>query len=280
MHETILSIVLAVLAVLAAIASVLAFRRVFKPDRASVSQRTLIGLVLVITFGAAIGFVYRWIHVGQWQPLKAHLDGLLLLSTLLGATILFILSRRRLFGLSAFGLPILTLFLAWGICAAQWSYRPFQMQSLHPVWFSLHLAGVYLGTLGAMVAAGAGAMYLFVESRLKRKTDLSAMGRMASLEALENVIVRSATLGFILLTLGLISGVVVIVEKQAAPVEGFYWKLGFAVVAWIVYALLMNVRYTASFRGRRAAWLSIVGLLLLVVVYAVVISIQIPGGAG
>lgn len=287
MSNTITSLVLAALTVLSAVAAGVALYRLFHPRRPSATDRLLTTLVALTTLGCGAVFVALWAIHGKWQPLRAHVDGLLLITTLLGAAILFVLTRRRLFGLSAFALPILTLLLAWSICAAKWTYRPFNIESLHPVWMGLHLAGVYLGTLGAGVAAVAGAMFLYVESRLKHKKDLAAMGRLASLETLENIIVRGATLGFVLLTLGAVSGAVITAEDHALLAEGYWVKIVIAVAAWALYALLMNVRYTATFRGARAAWLSIVGLLLLLLVYGVVVALpsaaataSLPGAGG
>jgi len=279
MTATAASLLIALLAVLAAAASGVALHRLFHPDRPGATMRLLTTLVAVVTLGSALLYVALWLRGGRWQPIESHVDGLLLMATCHGAAVLFILSRRQLFGLSAFALPILTLFLAWAMCAAKWTYQPFNLETLHPVWMMLHLAGVYLGTLGAGVAAVAGAMYLYVQARLKHKTDLAAMGRLASLETLEKLIVRAATVGFVLLSLGLVSGGVITLDGGPAVAGWYAVKVVIAVVAWALYALLMNVRYSAAFRGTRAAWISILGFALLFVVYGVVVTLPQGGAA-
>jgi len=239
---------------------------------------------LVASIGGLAGglYLYRWLGLhGRWQPLTSHLDGLLLMATLLAAATLFFQLRKRLQGLAAFGLPVLTLVLAWAICAAAWTDRPFRLQSLAPVWQTVHLAGVYLGTASAAIAAGAGAMFLYVQRRLKRKADLQGIGKMASLESLETLIVRAATLGFALLTLGLLAGLVILSEiSRNGTVWALEWwyspKIALAIAAWGVYALLMNVRHASRFRGARAAWLSIAGLVLLLVTYGLVTALSTP----
>lgn len=242
-------------------------------------QQVFVAAIAGVTAGL---FAYRWLIVhGRWQPLAAHLDGLLLMSVLFAAVILLIQSRPRLFGLSAFALPMLALILAWAVCAAAWTYKPFQLDTLHPVWQGLHLTSVYLGTLGAIVAAIAGGMYLFVQHRLKRKPVLAEGGPpLASLETLETVIIRTATLGFVLLTLGMASGLVIIIESPEATNPGWWHtpKVLFAIAAWAVFAVVMNVKHSTRFRGARAAWLSIVGLVLLLTVYGIVTTLpeQVP----
>jgi ABC-type uncharacterized transport system permease subunit len=247
------------------------------PERAASLAGVQAWLVGVIGIACAGLFAYRWLFVhGRWQPLAAHVDGLLLIAALLAGVVLFVQARPRLFGLSAFALPLLSLILAWAICAAAWTYRPFSIETLHPVWKGAHLGGVYLGTLSSVVAAVAGGMYLFVQSRLKRKVDPVGRRPLASLETLEGLIIRGATLGFVLLTVGLIAGAVILIEDGSAAGEAFLvTKIVLACVAWLVYAVLMNVRYTSSFRGARAAWLSIAGLTLLLATYAIVTAL--PG---
>ncbi|MFW6033087.1 MAG: cytochrome c biogenesis protein CcsA, partial [Phycisphaeraceae bacterium] len=236
-----------------------------------------------LTLGAAALFGYRVSQSGQWQPLTAHLDGLLLISALFAGAVWYIHLRPRLAGLSAFALPVLGLLLAWGVCASQWTYRPFHLDTLHPVWNGAHLAGVYLGTLFASLAAMAGGMFLFVQRRLKQKLPLSGLGRLASLETLETLIIRSATLGFVLLTLGLVTGVVIL--SEGGEIAGGGWwagaKIALATLAWLVFALVMNVRFASSFRGARAAWLAIGGLVLLLATYGVVTALPAtaPGPA-
>ncbi len=243
-----------------------------RPVLASVMQRVIVAVIMLTTLGM---FARFWLRDGGWQPVTSHRDGLLLMSFMLAGAVLFIQSRARLVGLSSFALPVLTFILGWAICASAWTYHPFDLPTLHPVWRGVHLTGVYLGTGFCGVAAMAGGMYLYVQARLKRKQNLGGLGRLASLEALENTIIRSATLGFVLLTLGLVSGVVVISDGDT-PLPAGWWfapKIVLATLAWGIYAVLMNVRYASGFRGRRAAWLSIIGIVLLLATYVVVTSL-------
>ena len=311
------SVVLTVLTLLGAAGCVLAVARLRRRVPGEGGGAGLLhGLVGVVTAGAMGLFVYRWVGLGRgWNPLGAHVDGLTLIAALLGMTLWYVQTRPRLLGLAAFGLPVLTFVLLWAVCASWWTYRPFRLETLHPVWRAVHLAGVYLGTLGAAVAAAAGAMYLYAEGRMKRKVGVlegigdrgsgfgggrggviagtrgvpgggdASAGRLASLEALERVIQQASGLGFGLLTLGLVSGVVVMVGEPGVLGGGGtgWWygpKVGLAVAAWGVYALLMNVRHASAFRGRRAAWLAIGGLVLLVTVYGLVTAGYRDQGSG
>ena len=116
-------------------------------------------------------------------------------------------------------------------------------------------------------------MYLFVQGRLKTKAGLGQVNPMASLETLETLIIRAATLGFVLLTLSLISGFMVTQSDEATSLGKAWWsspKVWLAVSAWVVYAVLINVRSFSTVRGRRAAWLAIAGLVLVLATYGAV----------
>ena len=261
------------------LAFVLSVRRVRYPeaDRPSALPISLLvggsaGLC-VLVFAWRVGFVHK-----AWQPVQAHVDGLLLISALLGAATLYIMARPRLFGLSLFVLPVLGLLHLWGLCASLWTYRPFNLESFEPAWVVFHTIATYLGLLGCVLGAAGGAMYLFVQGRLKAKANLGQVSPMASLETLETLIIRAATIGFVLLTLSLVSGLVIVTQSDDATSLGKAWwaspKVWLAAAAWGVYALLVNVRSFSSFRGRRAAWMAIAGLVLVIATYGAVEALQ------
>lgn len=246
-----------------------------RPTPTEPGKTTLNLLVTAIALGAGALLVYRWAEVGEdWNPIAAHVDGLLLIASLLAAVGLFIQRRPRLGGLAVFILPLLTLILAWAICASTWTYKEFNPGSLYPVWTAVHLTGVYLGTLGCALAAVAGVMYLVVEQQLKAKRNPRGLLRLASLETLERLTVQTSAVGFALLTVGLVSGVLILREQGDALGEGWWYspKIVLAFAAWALYAVVMNVRVATVFRGRRAAWLAVAGFVLLLVVYGIVTS--------
>ena len=270
---TSIPLILATLASFAA--AVLAAQRFRKPTERLAPLWPLHALLGGVTLLCLAVFIYRVVVIHKaWVPVQAHVDGLLLIAILLAPAILYIQSRPRLFGLSLFALPLLSLILAWGVCASLWTYRPFQLDSFAPAWTVFHTSATYLGLLGCGLGAAGGAMYLFVQGRLKSKAGLGQVNPMASLETLETLIVRAATLGFVLLTLSLLSGLVMVTQSDHATSLGKAWwsspKVWLAASAWLVYALLINVRSFSAFRGRRAAWLAIAGLLLVLATYGAV----------
>ena len=268
---------------LASIAAWLVSLRYYaKSSEASKATKTPIlqnSLVLLTALASTITFLINWANSPAHQPITSHVDGLLIVASLFAFVILFIQSRPALRGLSAFSLPLLALLYAWCICASSWSYKPFDLEQLKTLWLPIHLLCVYLGTLFAALASMTGLMYLFIQSRLKHKTPttLKTLGRFASLETLERLIIISATSSFALFTIGLVTGLVIITSNHAtlSAEDSVFWlipKIILATIAWLLYAIIMNVRHATSFRGSRAAWLSVLGFVLLLAVYSIVIA--------
>ena len=271
------TLTLVVLTLLAASASAMAIRRLLYPEQPAASHRVSDLLIMACGIGAAGVFLFRWLVVHKdWSPLEAHVDGLTLIAALLAPTMLYIKSRARLPGIVAFAAPLLTLELAWSVCASHWTLRGYHISS---AWNVVHLASVYLGTAFLALAGVAGGLFLFRQRQLRAKTSPTPTGGGGSLESIETIIIRSAAAGFGVLTLGLIAGLVVVASDPTRLGPGWWHspKVVLAAMVWLIYALVMNVRYATQFRGARAAWLSIVGFVLLLATFA--IAQALPGGS-
>ncbi len=260
--------------ILACIAAVQRVRRGLNAARA-LSRWTVLAVAL-ITVGL---FVYRALVLHEdWAPIDSHVDGLLLLTGMLATTIAYLQWTERLAGVGMFALPVLAMLTLWGVCASWWTLRPFEISG---VWRMVHLLSVYIGSLAVATAAASGALWLYVDRQLRsrdhRATRLKTLGRLADLESIEKAITHSATAGFILLSLGLATGLVVVTSDSTSLGAGWWYspKVVLAAGVWLIYALVMNVRYVANFRGRRAAVLSIVGLVLLIATFG--IAQRLPG---
>jgi len=248
-------------------ACAIGLRRLARPQSAIGLRRVQYSLLGFCTVGCVLLFLYRALVIHHnWQPLESHVDGLLLIASLFAVMVLFLQSRGGVQGLTAFALPVLSFILAWSVCASAWTMHLFHIDS---IWKAFHLAGVYLGTLMFAIAAIGGGMFLYSQRRLRTKR---AANKLASLEKIEGLIVWTSTLGFGLLTLGLVSGVIVISSGSTRLGAGWWYssKIILATSVWLIYAVVMNTRHSTTFRGARAAWLSILGLVLLLATFGIV----------
>lgn len=126
-----------------------------------------------------------------------------------------------------------------------------------------HILAATLGSAIFIVAAGASALYLWQERQLKnakqRRVPLVPR-RGISLEGLDTLNRRCVALGFPVFTAALLTGTVwvgMLPPSASSPYAQPQYV--FAVLTWLVYALLMLARLTAGVRGRRAALATLAG---------------------
>ena len=261
------------LTLLALAASVLASARFLGRgiDAKGLGQR---GLVWLTALGGTA--LYAGLHLRRGaSPLHSHLDGLLLIATLFAFTVIFLQQPQRLPGIGVFALPLLTFLLAWAFCAGTFTSHPYTIQS---IWVTVHLITLILGMICFGLAACAGAMYLYADQRLRTKRSAAPVGGLASLESIERLIVRAAALGFGLFALGLVTGLVLVAAARSDPNWWREPKVLLGTAAWLIYAVVMNARYATAFRGRRAAWLAIAGMALILATWA--LATRRPGYGG
>ena len=87
-----------------------------------------------------------------------------------------------------------------------------------------------------------------------------------SIEELDSLSYRTITVGFLLLSVGLVSGAV-----WANEAWGSWWswdpKETWAFITWLVYAAYLHTRLVRGWQGRKPALLASVGLIVLAVCY-------------
>ncbi|HXG11618.1 MAG TPA: cytochrome c biogenesis protein CcsA [Gemmataceae bacterium] len=133
------------------------------------------------------------------------------------------------------------------------------------IWGLIHAGLLLLAAVGVCVGFLASVMYLFQAHRLKVKTLPGHGMRLLSLERLEAMNRRAIVLAFPLLTAGLLVGIVLMVQA-ANPVRT--WtdpRILAAAALWLVFVILLYLRYGAHLRGRRVALLTIVAFALLLI---------------
>ena len=130
--------------------------------------------------------------------------------------------------------------------------------ALQSNWLGIHTTLAFIGNAFFVIAFAGSIFYLVQERQLKSKHPGSIFHRLPSLDILDRLLYRSLTIGFILMTFGIITGAV-----WAASAWGSYWswdpKETWSLITWFIYAALVHARLTIGWRGRKAAYLCIVG---------------------
>lgn len=169
--------------------------------------------------------------------------------------------RYRLGMLGSFIMPIVFLLMVSS------SVFPRDIRALSPVlqsyWFGIHVIFAFLGDAAFAMACGIGIMYLLQERYVKSKHLSGLFRKLPSLQVLDEINYHLITIGFPLLTLAMITGVI-----WANAAWGTYWRWDpkevWSLITWLVYALLLHMRLTVGWRGRKAALLSIIGFAVVI----------------
>jgi ABC-type transport system involved in cytochrome c biogenesis permease subunit len=122
----------------------------------------------------------------------------------------------------------------------------------------LSSAGIALLGLAGL----AGVLFLIEHKRLKSKAPLDRRFPLPSLEALDRVNAVSLAVGFLLLTLGVITGVIWLQTTKGVPWLGTAHET-WTLVAWAVYAGLAVARFIAKQGSRQAAASAVGGFAFL-----------------
>jgi cytochrome c-type biogenesis protein CcsB len=134
-------------------------------------------------------------------------------------------------------------------------------------WIFLHIPLMILSVASLTLTFVLAIMYLIQERQLKSKHPAFFYYRLPSLEVCEDLAFKSLWFGFFLLTLGIVTGMI-----HSKSVHGVYWNWDYkevwALITWVLYAILLQGRMLAAWRGRKAAYLAIVGFALMLFSFA------------
>ncbi len=170
------------------------------------------------------------------------------------------LRRENISVLGAFLVPVaLFFFLGSGIG------RSVEHASNESLLVPIHIVVNVLGLVAFALAFGASLAYVLQERMLRRKNLGGLFERLPALDVLDRFGLRAVLVGFPLLTLGILSGAFWAFRLEQAML-GFTASHAFAFIAWTLFAGVLGLRMAAGWRGRRAAYGTIVGFLCTSVV--------------
>lgn len=140
---------------------------------------------------------------------------------------------------------------------------PDELTSLGRIHIALATIGVAIFALATAIAV----LYLLENRNLKRKRfDRVLFKKGLSLESLDVMARRLVLVGFPIFTAALMLGVVWVSQRASGFNRPEY---PLALVTWISFAVLIVGRTTHGWRGRRAAWITIIGFCFSLLVFAV-----------
>jgi ABC-type uncharacterized transport system permease subunit len=251
------SLLLAVLAayLIAAIHSILAF----------VNKRR--SLQRVAEWSMAVGFVlHTGVLIDDWAvdghyPLFGLRETLSFLAWALVGGYAIVLYRYRAQAVGAFAMPLISILTFVALLISQDPSAT--AAAFSTTWlFPIHTTLLVFAYAAFFIVFMASVMYLLQERELKLKTFSAFFHRLPSLSTVNEIATHAAAIGLTLLTLGLVAGMF-----WSWSLHGKVWRNDpkeiFAVLTWLLYFVLAMYRSTANWRGRRAAWLGVLGFVLV-----------------
>lgn len=177
-------------------------------------------------------------------------------------TVIFLALYRR-FRLAWLG-PVVALFgVSMLMIAVIWLYGPVAplREALNSPWLVIHVVAAAIATGAFTVGGMTSALYLIKDRKTASATGYLA--RVPSKERLDLISYRVHAFAFPVWTFAvLITGPI-----WAHQAWSSYWnwdpKEVWALITWVVYAAYLHARATAGWRGRKAAWLALVGVATL-----------------
>ncbi len=222
-------------------------------------QRLAAGLMVVGFSLHTVTLVACGIRAGNFPVNNLH-ETLSVTGWAIAAVFLAFFFRYKLRILGIFAAPLITLVM---IAAYQMPKPVAQDPQLFKSWWlAAHIITIFLGNAAFALACGLGILYLLQENAIKKKIRGFFFSRLPSLDLLDTTGYACIVVGFSMITIGLITGVV-----YAKAIWGRFWswdpKEVWSAITWLFYAALLHERLTVGWRGRRAAIMAILGFGVL-----------------
>jgi ABC-type uncharacterized transport system permease subunit len=193
-------------------------------------------------------------RAAQHFPPEGFHNSISLCAFILAVLFLFVYWRYRFESLGVFLFPM--IFVMTSVASLQAPTPHWANNSSRSTWLMIHIILVLLGYAALVFTALAAVFYLIQERQLKRKKSMALLERLPPLGTLDNLISKSLGFGFVLLTLGVVTG-----GTWAYIESGRSWisdpRVTVALFNWTLCLVMVILRVSAGWRGRKAALLAV-----------------------
>ena len=215
----------------------------------------LLGLGFILQ---VIGLILRSVHA-RFMPVTNMYESLNFFSCMIVLAYIIVERkfRNRVFGV--FVLPVVFLLMAFSSLPTTPKEIVPLIPALQSQWLVWHVVLSFIGEAAFAVAFGTSIMYLLRE---KSSSGSFVSQTFPTPAKLDTISYRAIIIGFpyIYHRSAIIFGAI-----WAKFAWGDYWswdpKETWALITWIVYALYLHVRIVHGWKGKVAAWISIIGFL-------------------
>jgi ABC-type uncharacterized transport system permease subunit len=229
-----------------------------------------LGTFAVATILHMVSLVEAWIVLGH-LPADNFFQSVSICAFLISNVFLFVYWRYQFESLGVFLFPLVFLMALVG--ATEAPVAAWQNQGIRDAWLKIHVLLVLSGYAALLLTAAASIFYLIQERQIKRKSARGFFDRLPPLGTLDNLITQSMGLGFVLITLAVVAGSVWAFIESGASWIGEA-KIAISLATWAIYLVMIFLRTSAGWRGRKAALLAITVLGCFVITWAAHIGLR------
>jgi ABC-type transport system involved in cytochrome c biogenesis permease subunit len=135
--------------------------------------------------------------------------------------------------------------------------------------FTVHVLAMLFAYASFALAAVLGVTYVLMFKEIKAKHLGFFYTRLPSLRVLDLMNGRAVVIGWLFLTIGVLVGAIWATQVQSSPDPRAQAmslsdpKILVAVISWLLYSFAVYARRAIGWSGRRAAWLSTVGFVIV-----------------
>ena len=212
-------------------------------------------------FGAfAVGAILEMVAIterGLQQnrlPVNNFFESMAVCSFLIAVAFLFVFWRYQFQSLGLFIFPL--VFIMTLIAGFEQPIGPWSSPGVRGAWLAIHVLFILTGYAALLVTALASVFYLVQERQLKNKVRGKWFERLPALGTLDSLITQAMSIGFVFITLG-----VVIASIWAYVELGTRWlgqeRIAFSFLTWGFYLVMVFLRTSAGWRGRKAAFMAL-----------------------
>lgn len=222
--------------------------------------------VLVAGFVAETSAIAaRWLATGHF-PTVGNYENALAGSWLIILFTLYLISRYSAFKYASIGTIACSLLIMGIGVMSNPTLRPMNA-ALFSYWLYVHIFFAWLAYAAYTVAFGIGILYVLKD----RKTggEGSATGFLAKIppmDVLDDMMFRYIVFGFITDAVMIASGAL-----WAKDLWGSYWSWDpvetWSLVSWLLYGLIIHLRISLRWRGKKLAWLAIFAIIGVLVTF-------------
>lgn len=165
----------------------------------------------------------------------------------------------------AFSAPMVTLALMLDSFFSANSV-PNDFNQIQPTMLAgFHVLFAVIGESFAVVASVIAVSLLIQHRALMQKNLNLAIGQAPALDKMEKWLMRSLALGFVFLTVGLITGAIYAQSYLLGPTPGLSYKILWALTIWVWYLVTLGAQKIFSWSSKKVALMTIAGFALLAI---------------